>query len=300
MNIRNKNLVMVLFVIVLLVNQSKICAADYKPDPNMTMWGPKLSEEELARIAKLPKQELVEMLKTGDMMHAFAALKLLKSEARGGLKENFNLLLKIAAETRGNLIVEGLVEPAKPTAAPEEKNRIDRFINFLDLQLKLDKPKVSPHQAIRSIAQTVYIASAINSKWYPLTPSTPYEFDPNQLPIPYANDRVITIITRHLNNSDSRVRAAAIHWLSAVGANDMPKSEKIVGYLEAQIIKEASLNKTKKSKERMIKHVRQSLERLRREIDKRRFRKQTSPPALPASPEPPKMPVAGSKETRRN
>jgi hypothetical protein len=292
MNIRKKNLVMVLFVFVLLVNQSKTCAADYKPDPNMTKWGPKLSEEELAKIAKLPKQELVEMLKTGDMMHAFAALKQLKSEARGGLKENFNLLLNIAAEKGGDLIVEGLVEPAKPTAAPEEKNRIDRFINFLDLQLKLDKPKVSPHQAIRSIAKTVYIASAIRPKWYPSTPSTPYELDPNQLPIPYANDRVITILTRHLNNSNSRIRAAAIGWLSVVGANDMSKSERIVGYLEAQITKEASLNKTKKYKERMVKHARQSLEQLRREIDKRRFRKQTAPPAPPSSPEPPKMPEA--------
>ena len=124
MNVRNKNLVMVLFVFVLLVNQSKICTADDKPDPNMTKWGPKLSEEELARIAKLPKQELVEMLKTGKTLHAFAALKLLKSEARGGLKENFNLLLNIAAETRGDFIVEGLVRPVKPTATPEEKNRI--------------------------------------------------------------------------------------------------------------------------------------------------------------------------------
>ena len=284
MNVRNKNLVMVLFVFVLLVNQSEICAADDKPDPNMTKWGPKLSEEELARIAKLPKQELVEMLKTGDMMHAFAALKLLKSEARGGLKENFNLLLNIAAETGGDFIVEGLVGPVKPTATPEEKKRIDRFIDFLELQLKLDKPKVSPRRAIISIGKAVHINSAIRPKWYPLTPSTPYELDPNQLPIPYANDRVIAILTRLLNNSNRIVRETAIWWLSVVGANDMSKSEKIVGYLEAQIIKETSLNKTKKDKDRMVKHARESLERLRREIDKRRFRKQKSPPAPPKIP----------------
>lgn len=68
------------------------------PDDMMTKWGPKLSEQELAAIAKLSTTELVDMLRTGDTLHASAALKQLK--ANGGWKKNFDLLLSMAARTQ--------------------------------------------------------------------------------------------------------------------------------------------------------------------------------------------------------
>ena len=127
------------------------------PD-NMTKWGPKLSKEEIARINQLPKAELVEMLKHGDTLYAYAALKRLK--ANGGWEKNFDLLLSIAAETRGDLIVEGFMtgpsSPVEVSGSKEAKQRVDKFLDFLEAQLKKEKPSVSRRQAIRSMAKTVF------------------------------------------------------------------------------------------------------------------------------------------------
>jgi len=241
-------------------------------DPNMTKWGPKLSKKELAKIAKLSTPELVNMLKTGDTLHAYAALKRIK--ANGGWKRNFDLLLTIAAEKRGDMIVEGLVRPIRTSAAAEDKRLVDKYLSLLEAQLKKDKPSVSRRQAIRSIAQTVFLRAAIRPTWRPLTPlalSDPNESDPNKLEVPYANARVLSILTRCLNNEDWQVRVAAIYGLDAIGANDLAKADNVVAVLKAQLAKEEASKEKKEVKAGMKKVIQHSVRRLDREINELRY-----------------------------
>ena len=241
---------------------TNIYATNIERDPNMTKWGPKLSDDEIIAISKLSKQQLVKMLKTDDTLHAYTALKMLKEN----LDENFDLLLEIAAETRGDIIVEGLIVPVKQSSDIKEKRKVDKFINFLNNQLKLKKPSVSADQAIRSIAKTVYLTSAQESKWYSKI------YDVNDLPIPYANDRAITILKQQLKSSNSHIRAAALDWLSKVAAQDLSKTEEINKIFEAQIKKEESLNKTKEDRERMVKYAQETLNDFKKKTKKLRQR----------------------------
>ena len=125
----------------------------YYPDDTMTKWGPKLSEEEQARIAKLSTTELVEMLKTGDTLHKFAALRHLR--ANGGWKKNFDLLLSIAADKRvgGDMIVGGMVSEIDESPSAEDKRLVDKFLDFLELELKKDESSVSHSQVVRSLGK---------------------------------------------------------------------------------------------------------------------------------------------------
>ncbi len=197
-----------------------------EPDSsNMTKWGPKLSEEELAEIAKLSVPELAEMLRTGDTMHRFAALDQL--EADGGWRKNFDLLLGIG----GDMVVGGLLRrlcPLKTSAPVEDKQLVDKFLDFLQGQLKELKPSVSGPQAVRSIVRTVFH----RDRGLPGMPGyTPPE-------IPYANDRVINILISCLDNDDWNVREEALNWLTNVGANDPAKIDYVIAALETQLTKE--------------------------------------------------------------
>jgi len=230
-------------------------------DPNMTKWGPKLSEEELAAIAKLSTLELLEMVENGETLHAYAALRQLKAD--DGLERNFDLLLSIAAETRGDMIVEGLVRPIKKSAGNKEKRIVDKFLDFLEAQLKKDKPSVSRRQAVRSIAQTVHISGRPGWRRFRLA-------DPNKLEVPYANDRVISILTSCLDSNDWQVRLVAVGWLGEIGANDLKKSDEIIASLNAQFAKEEAIEEKEPIKARrkeQIKQIKKSLRRLNRKID---------------------------------
>jgi hypothetical protein len=272
-----KNIIIVVVLLSLLLGRCNIYAAGSKPDPNMTKWGPKLSEKELASIAKLSTQELAQMLKTGDTLHKFAALEQLKAESHGGLKKNFDLIMSIAEETgSGVLIVEGLIKPVKTTAVEEEKRMVDKFLNFLENQLKDEKlPASIKEWYIRSMGGVVYIRPDLLPKWNPEQfPSTleasllgnPKNFDPNKLPIPYANDRVVSIIVKYLESKDRIVRESAIRWLGNIGSNDISKADKIVETLEAQIKKEDVLNNNEKDRQTMKKVVNDSTESLKERI----------------------------------
>jgi hypothetical protein len=86
----DKAICTILVVVFLLVGSLSPLQAGNLSDPNMTKWGPKLSKEEKAIIAKLSRAELVEMLRSGDALHAYAALDRLKADE--GWKRNFDLL----------------------------------------------------------------------------------------------------------------------------------------------------------------------------------------------------------------
>jgi len=271
MDTRNELLIVAMLAglsVVLYVNGMCVADAESKPVPdNMTKWGPKLSGEEEARVAALSTPELIEMLKHGDVMHAFAALRQLRYvEAHGGLAKNFDLLLGAAAETRGDMIVDGLVRPVRQSSSEEERQRTDRFIDFLTAQLHKEKPSVSPQQVVRSLAQTVY------NDWYPLMSR---KEDPNQQPVPYANDRVVGILTECLDHSDRRAREAAIHWLGAIGANDLAKTGDVEALLKAQVAKEEAFaekeppEKREKTVALMQKVIAESLESLAHEKEMR-------------------------------
>jgi len=230
------------------------------PDARMTKWGPKLSEEELAAIAKLSTTELVDMLKTGDTLHKFAALERL--EANGGWKRNFDLLLSIAAERRGSgdMIVEGLVSATDESASAEDKCLVDKFLDFVEAELKKDKPSVSRYQAIRSIAQAVYRRRPL-----PTPTRTKLEIIKHTKP-PYGYGRAINILTSCLYSKDSSVRADAINALGAVGAQDMVRGNHIIAILETQLAKEETSEENKAVKKGLRKTIEHSLRMLRRQL----------------------------------
>ena len=252
----------VLVIISIIIAAPKTVQAEDRLDSDMTKWGPKLSEEQLAAIAKLSTSELVEMLKEGDTLHAYAARNRLKAGA--GWKKNFDLLLSIAAERRGDIIVEGLVGPMKTSVSAEEKRMVDKFLDFLENELKKEKPSVSRRQAVRSIAKTVFFTAAIRPVWGPYRVDS---VDPNDLEVPYANARVVSILSRCLNNKDWRVRSEAVRGLSAVGANDLAEADNVVTLLDAQLAKEEAGGEKEKVKAKMKKAVQNSLRRLNREIN---------------------------------
>lgn len=230
-------------------------------DPNMSKFGPKLSKEELARIAKLTTPELVDMLKTGDTRHAYAALNRLGTGA--GWTANFDLLLTIAAETRGNMIVEGLMGPVKPSASAEDKARVDKFLDFLESQLKKDKPSVSRRQTIRSIAKTVFISAAIKRSH----PQSKGPVDPNNLEVPYANARVLSILTRCLDSKDWQVRSEAVLSLGAIGANDLAKADQVAALLNAQFSKEETSQEKESVKPTLKHNIQTALRALNHQIN---------------------------------
>jgi hypothetical protein len=268
-----KNIIIIGFLLSLSLGNANIYAASSNPDPNMTKWGPKLSDAELASISKLSTQELAQMLKTGDTLHKFAALEQLKSESHGGLKKNFDLIMSIAEETSGEMILNGLIKPVKTTAGVEEKRMVDKYLDFIEKQLKDEKLSGSTKEwYIRNTGGVVYISPGLLPQWNPEQfPSTldasllgqPKNFDPNKLPIPYANDRVVSILVKSLESKDRVSRESAIFWLGNIGANDLSKADKIVSTLEAQIQKEDVLNNNEKDKQVMKTAVNDSLKRLK-------------------------------------
>ena len=234
-------------------------------EARMTKAGPELSNEELAKIAKLSTPELADMVKTGDTRHAYAALRRLKAD--GGWKRNFDLILSLA-EVRGNIIVEGLMGPVKPSAFAEDKARVDKFLDFLESQLKKDKPSVSRTQAVRSIDKTFRFSAAIKRVWRPQSNGP---VDPNKLEVPYANARVLSILTRCLDSKDWQVRSEAVLWLGGVGANDLAKGEQVAALLNAQFGKEETRQEKESVKARMKQNIQTALRALNHQIKYLRY-----------------------------
>jgi hypothetical protein len=222
----------------------------------MTPWGPALSKEEEARIATLSTAELVDMARTGDMLHKHTALSRLK--ANGGSKDNFDVLLSIATEKHGfgDMIVEGLVPAIDQSASAEDKRRVDKFMDFLEAQLKSNDPSVRHTQAVRSLGQT------INSR-KSLPPLKPESLGGKRKKPPYGYARVMGILIRCLDDKDRNVRDEAIEWLGSLGAQDPVMGKKVVTILEAQLAKEEASAEKKTVKEELRRGIEQSLETLR-------------------------------------
>jgi hypothetical protein len=235
---------------------------DNVPDPGLigrklyVKGGARLTEAESAAIARMSTVELADLLKNGETLHAQAALQRLLAD----LKRNFDLLLSIAAERRGDMIVEHLSWPVQASSSTEEGNAmLDRFLDFLEGQLSKSKPSVTGAEAIRSIALTVYLGPRMHA----VGPKPP---DPNDLVVPYGNARVLGILRRCLDNEDWRVRSEAAQWLGSVGVNDPNMAENVVFWLEAQSIKEQAGPEDEKVKAHLVASVQKSLALLNGEL----------------------------------
>jgi len=257
-----KSITVMLLAMVLLAgchDSSRPKKDPHYPDDTMTKWGPKLSEEEQARIAKLSTAELVEMLKTGDTLHKFAALRHLK--ANGGWKKNFDLLLSIAADRRvgGDMIIEGLVSGIDESASAEDKRLVDKFLDFLESELKKDEPSVSHSQVVRSLGQVV-----LRRRRAPRAMSSKLETIKHIKP-PYDYRRVITTLISCSDNKDRNVSGDAIMWLGTVGAEDLALANKVIATLEAQLAKE-KIREKEVIKDYRRKVIEDALNKLRRQL----------------------------------
>jgi hypothetical protein len=171
--------------------------------------------------------------------------------------------VSVASETRGDMRVEGLVRPIKQSASIEDKIRSDKFLSFLENELKKDNPSVSHRQAIRSVAETVFITSAIRPAWRPyISPSDTSISEPNKLPIPYANERVVQILTECLDSNNITIRREAIRWFGRIGSNDISSAGEIKKLLEKQLVSEENMNQDTIVKEKMKKAIKNSIKSL--------------------------------------
>ncbi len=257
----NKSITVMSLAMVLLAgchDSSRPKKDPHYPDDTMTKWGPKLSEEERARIAKLSTTELVEMLKTGDTLHKFAALRHLR--ANGGWKKNFDLLLSIAADKRvgGDMIVEGMVSEIDESASAEDKRLVDKFLDFLESELKKDESSVSHSQVVRCLGKVVL------RRRRPTPMSSKLETIKHIKP-PYGYRRVITTLISCLDNKDRNVSGDAIRWLGTVGAEDPALANKVIATLEAQLAKE-KIREKEAIKDYRRKVIEDALNRLRRQL----------------------------------
>lgn len=218
----------------------------------MTKWGPPLSEEEKARIAKLSTIELVNLLQTGTTLQKFAALRGLK--ANGRWKKNFDLLLSIAGDrgAPGDMIVEGLVSAVDESASAEDRRRVDKFVDLLESELKRDKPAISHSQAVRSLGQAVHSPLRL-----------PGGIRPGRERPPYGYQRIMGILTSCLDNTDWNVREVAFRWLGTLGEQDPAMNKKIIAILEAQMAKEEAREEEERVKENLRKVMEDTLRKLR-------------------------------------
>jgi len=242
--------------LIILTMLSGSIYADVDPQSvEETKWGPKLKKEELARIDALSKAELIAMLKTGETLHAYAALHRLRRD--DALKRNVDLLLAVAAETRGNMIVEGLISPVEVSAAPADRLLVDKFLNFLEKQLFLEEPSITREQSLRSMVQ------AVRRRDSP-SPSALARSARFQTPAPYASPRVLVTLFWCLDHPDWHVRAAAIRWLGVLALNDFGTIDGIIRMLESQAEKEALSAENAETKRKLAKAVQDALRRLTR------------------------------------
>jgi hypothetical protein len=202
--------VAVVIVALGIISTCVLYAKDEAVDPmKETKWGPKLSAEEVAAISQLPVDKLSEMVLKGETMHALEAVSCLKKDK--GWRDNLDVLLGLAEQKYGDLIVEGMITSAQVTDDPADRAAVDRFLTFLEKQLTLDKPSVTHSQAIRSMAWAVRFRPV--EKLRPLLSSG----ERPEPPVPYGLPRVFGTVTSQLENTDWRVRQTAIRWLGELG-----------------------------------------------------------------------------------
>ncbi|MDY7011110.1 MAG: hypothetical protein SVV80_10220 [Planctomycetota bacterium] len=207
----------------------------------------KMIEEE---VAKLSNAELVDMVLKGDTLHKMVAVERLRKGRDGkGWRDNLDVLLSLAEKTgTGDMIVEGLVRPEYVNEGdPTDLKAVDKYIDFLEMQLKNAKPCVSPTQAIRSLGQVVKPPSPpIRRRRIPM-PTSASTTEP--VKAPYGTARVAKILISQLEKKDWRVREAAVRWLGNFDRSDPQTASKVVAALKSQISKEEKSNEKQKIKD---------------------------------------------------
>jgi len=217
-----------------------------------------LSRKELARIAELSERQLVEMVGTSDVRYVLAALSRLK--ATGAWKRHLDSLLSVAAEKRGDVIVEALVFPVEASGKAEDKRLVDKYLDFLAGQLGKTKPAVSLPQAIRCIARTG--CREENASPMP----APRKAHADSRPPPYGSARIVRILISCLDTTDCLVRRTAIRWLGVVGANDPAKAHIVVDALHKQQAKEEAGQEKPEVRKQMQQATQEALRTLQRRM----------------------------------
>ena len=218
----------------------------------------KLTEKEIERISKLSIPELVELFKTGDTLQSYAAADQLTKGDR--TKENFDMLLTLAGEIRGQAITEGLIKPIKMSSSDEDKLMVDKYLDFLESQLKKDKPSVPYEWAVRGIGQSINITSNM-SGWKTIDLLSKIK-DANEIDIPYANERATNILISCVDSNNFLIRREAIRWFGAIGANDPKKIDNMINILNDKLVKEQYINESEERKSEMTRAIIFSLDRI--------------------------------------
>ena len=113
------------------------------------------------------------------------------------------------------------------------------------------------------MAQTVFLNAGIIYVWRSYRSKDPNEV----LEVPYANERVLGILTECLKNKDWHVRLEATKWLGSVGANDFIKANNVVALLQDELAKERAGVDEDLIKQKIQKQIQSSLRRLNLNMD---------------------------------
>ena len=244
----------------------------------MTKWEPPLSEGELARIARLSTEQLLEMLRAGDRRYAYSALQMLK--VNHGWRRNFDALMDLAAKRRGRMIVEGFFPERTGPKPRAERVLVDKFLDFLEAQLSKRTPSIPKKQAIRSMGQVVRWDTPV---WL-ATPrsagrATTSEDDGRSEASkpPYGSARVRRILMSCLNHPEWDVRRTAIGWLGYVGANERGSVQEIIAALETQREKEAASDESAKAKDWLRREIDAAISTLKQTMMMRAHRNHVPP-----------------------
>ncbi len=227
-----------------------------------------LTEEEIDAIRRLSPSELIELIKSGDALHAQHAVDELLRD--GCSMSELETLVEVAKNHYGQMIICTLALTIyDETASDEDKRRVDRFIDLVEEALKDWDPPGFGLVAVDGLARTINHDPVYKNR----------QIDQGRWPNPpYANDRVTDILIWCLDHKHFAVRHAAIRWLSSVGGNDPGRAEDILAKLKAQRIKEEEAQDFEERHRQdfllMIEHV---ITRLERRINQARQLSATTP-----------------------
>jgi hypothetical protein len=260
-----------------------VWASSYAAEQAPTTKAPGLSEAERASMATMTREQLAAVVRTGDYAHVSAAVPQLMQT--GGVAENFGLLLSIAKDSketfRGDIIVEYMVPHASADGAAESKARVDAYVAFLEQQLRDPAAgAVTPAQAVRSLARTVYW----NAAAHPGIPGQPR-------PAPgYPYRHVVNDLLGLLKDKRPLVQDAAVSWLGNVGGYAAEQSREVIAalgtYRRGVAAQPAGSEKAKERQEMRLAQTDRAIQDVIREQQRR-----AEAAARPASPTTPGTPV---------
>jgi len=137
---------------------------------------------------------------------------------------------------------------------------VDRYLDFLESQLKKDKPSVPYDWAVRGIAQSIHITSNMTD-WKTIDLLSKIS-DANEIDIPYANDHAINILISCMDNNSFKMRREAISAFGVIGYNDPKKIDNMIKLLEDQLVKEQNRKENQDRIPEITQTVNLSIERI--------------------------------------